>query len=254
MSDTTLLRNHCGFHLSSLNHILNVIGNEDEDNEDEGMSIIKHSPYVNYDELISFCNINKDEFTVLNLNIQSINAKFDQFQIFLHQLKLQQFEFSIICLQETWLTENSDLSLFEINGYTLTTQHAVCSSHSGLAVYLNEKYDHKILPLYEKSAVWEGLFLEITGHSLEHKIMLGNIYRPPRERNENYQQFIKEIIPIVSTFDKNNNETIITGDFNINLLKVNEKPIVNEFFDIMTSHSFTRKLRCLQDFQGILEP
>ena len=64
------------------------------------------------------------------------------------------------------------------------------------------------------------------------------MYRPPRDRNENYQSFINEIVPILTTLDKYKCEIILTGDLNINLLKVNVKPIFNEFFDIITSHSF----------------
>ena len=38
--------------------------------------------------------------------------------------------------------------------------------------------------------------------------------------------------------ENTNNEIIIAGDFNINLLKIQEKPAFNTFFEIMTSNSF----------------
>ena len=49
---------------------------------------------------------------------------------------------------------------------------------------------------------------------------MGNIYRPPRDLNVNYKQFIDELSFLLSTFDKNNNEVIITEYVNINLLKI----------------------------------
>ena len=62
------------------------------------------------------------------------------------------------------------------------------------------------------------------------------MYRPPRDRNENYQSFINEIDPVLTTSGNFKCEIILTGDLNINLLNV--KPIFNEFLDIITSHSF----------------
>ena len=44
-------------------------------------------------------------------------------------------------------------------------------------------------------------------------------YRPPRERNENYQSFINELVPIFYKLDNNKCEIVLTDDFNINLLK-----------------------------------
>ena len=80
-----------------------------------------------------------NNFTILSLNVQSLNAKFDQIQILISQLKSKHVQFNAICLQETWLTENSDLPLFQIPGYTLISQGAICSSHAGLAIYVQEK-------------------------------------------------------------------------------------------------------------------
>ena len=47
---------------------------------------------------------------------------------------------SAFCLQETWLDEESDTSLFQIDGYTLICQGKICSSQAGLAIYLSNKY------------------------------------------------------------------------------------------------------------------
>ena len=43
-----------------------------------------------------------------------------------------------ICLQETWITNITDLSAFQINGYTLIAQEAQCSSHEGLAIFIKQ--------------------------------------------------------------------------------------------------------------------
>ena len=51
-------------------------------------------------------------------------------------------------------------------------------------------------------------------------------------------QFLNEFTAIISLIDKTNSDIIIAGDFNINLLKINEKNIVGEFFDMLISNRF----------------
>ena len=45
-----------------------------------------------------------------------------------------------------------------------------------------------------------------------------------------------------SCFDKSNSEIIITGDLNIDLLKINQRPIFSEFYDILTANSYLPKI------------
>ena len=49
-----------------------------------------------------------DSFSILGLNCQCLNAKFDQISIMVQQLKSKGYEFDAICLQETWLSDDSD--------------------------------------------------------------------------------------------------------------------------------------------------
>ncbi len=55
--------------------------------------------------------------------------------------------------------------------------------------------------------------------------MIGNIYRLPRELVENYTEFINEFTPVLAGLEKNRNDVIINGDFNADLLKINEEKI-----------------------------
>ncbi len=51
----------------------------------------------------------------------------------------------------------------------------------------------------------------------------------------NFLQFYK-------SFKKNKNKVIFTGDFNIDLLKINDKHVIGEYLDMLTSHSFYPKI------------
>ena len=121
-TETDILATIGGLHNNSLNHILNadVAGkNEDIDSE---ITTIKHSPYLNNSEFSKILKENQLQFCVLSLNIQSLNAKFDKLVIFLHKLNESGCEFGVICIQETWLTDQSDVSLFKIDGYNLISE------------------------------------------------------------------------------------------------------------------------------------
>ena len=97
---------------------------------------------------------------------------------------------------------------------------------------MNDKLNYKSLELYEKSDIFEAQFIEISGSDIHKPVIIGNMYRPPRDLNKNYETFIHEIGPILKELEKSNTESILSGDFNINLLNINEKPIFKEFLDI----------------------
>ena len=198
---------------------------------------------------------NHNSFLIFSLNCQSLNAKFDEIKIQIETFRNGGCEISAFCLQETWLGEDYDTSLLQIEGYTLISQGKICSSHAGLAIYLNNKYKYKTVEVFEKSNIWESQFLEITYQTMTKTIILGNVYRPPKDINENYQTFIDEFANKLVYLNNNRNEVIIAGDYNIDLLKINDKPIISEYFDTITSHGFFPKITLptrLSDHHGTL--
>ncbi len=86
---------------------------------------------------------------------------------------------------------------------------------------------------------WKGQIIQVkSANNLNKPINIGNIYRPPKDIIEKYIEFINEFSPILNTLEANSNAVIITGDFNIDLLKVNDKHVFSDYFDMLTSHSF----------------
>ena len=158
--------------------------------------------------------------------------------MFVETLRESDFEFSILCFQECWLNENFDLSMIHLQGYTCIFQGRTCSNKGGLILYLNDKYEYKPVLNYNSSNLWEGHFLEIHGGGLKKHIIIGNIYRPPRELIDNYKAFFDEFFPVLRSLHSSRSEFLLTGDFNINLLKINDREVINDFFDLLSSHSF----------------
>ena len=151
MFDGEAFLEYCrGIENNSLCHLLNAQNNNTVDTEDEP-EIIKHSPYYNDPSLNNLFLKKGNIFNILSLNCQSINATFDQINIKLQEVKNNGFEFSAICLQETWLIDNSYTSRFMLDGYTLISQGKICTAHGGLAIYLCDKYHYNSINIYQNS-------------------------------------------------------------------------------------------------------
>ena len=142
--DNEILLHFGGLDKNSLNHVLS----QDIDNEgdaDSELEIIKKSSYYSNDNLIKEFKTKKDSFKILSVNCQSINSKIDQLKLNLHQVKQNECDFHAICLQETWLSDNSDTCLLQIEGYNLISQSKACTARGGLIIYLKNNKKSKLL-------------------------------------------------------------------------------------------------------------
>lgn len=206
------------------------------DNDDEN-TISFNSPYVDTTNLSKYLKKFKSNFSVLSLNIQSLNAKFDSLLAIMQDLKNENVIFDAICLQETWITGTPpDFSLFSIPDYETIPLSASISTHSGLVIYLNKRHHFSKRQFTFNSNIWEGLFIDVFGKYIKNKITLCNIYRQPREHL--IDEFLNDVSPIVNTLGKQRNDVFIAGDFNIDLLLANKKTKNGEFLDLLLSNGF----------------
>ena len=92
--------------------------------------------------------------------------------------------------------------------------------------------------------VWDGSFIEVTGESLPEKVIIGNLYRPPRhnDNNETIKQFCQDLAPIISKVSKSGPDVIITGDFNIDLLQINDRSEYQKYFNLFVANGFFSKI------------
>ena len=200
-------------------------------------NVYKLSSYNSLDDMIDFFHLHKDGFNVFSLNIQSLNAKMDKLHILQQMLYEKDIELDAFCLQETWIGPNNDISLFKLHNYNLVSQNTNISRHGGLAIYLHKKYDFNIINIHNNSEIWEGQFIEIPASENNKPITLINIYKPPKENTSvNINTFTTEISPILQALTDSKPNIIISGDFNIDLLKINEKRFHCDFFDTMITN------------------
>ena len=98
MNTSDLLQNFGGNDSNNLNNLINQPDSIDE----YDTSTI--SQYVTLQHLPKYIPPAADQISVITLNCQSINAKFDQLNAVIHDLDVNHsFKFSVILLQETWL-------------------------------------------------------------------------------------------------------------------------------------------------------
>ena len=234
-NDENILRHFGGMSLNNLRNIL-----LDMENIEPTIESVSHSPYIDCSILGGYLQKFKNPFSVLSLNIQCLSAKFNAFSAFLSDLQHQNVHFTALCLQETWLKDHDDISLFQIPGYVSVSLQATCSSHGGIIIYLSEDYQFKNLDLYERSVLWEGIFLEVTD-SLENKFIICNIYRPPRDTNESLETFITSFGSKVEHLSNISN-VIIVGDLNIDLLSIHLREKFSDYLDLMITQGFVIQL------------
>lgn len=213
--------------------------------ECETPTLLSHSPYFENDNFIKLMQEKSHTFNILSLNCQSINAKFNELKMYLDLYSRSNLSISAICLQETWLSGDSDLSLLEVENYNFISKAKHCSAHGGVAIYLHKSFNYAVLPL-DNSEFWDGLFVEVTANGSnslanKKKVVLGNVYRPPRCGSECIENFITETSRVFETLQRHKN-VVIAGDYNLDLLKFKENRGINNYFEHLLSNGYIPKI------------
>ena len=152
--------------------------------------------------------------------------------------------FSAICIQETWLKDGDDTSLFQIPGYHLVHLGSQCSEHGGLIIYLQNTFTYYLKNIHHISARWEGLFIDVYHENIKTKTVIGNIYRPPRRNNCNNEidLFLNEFRPALHKLEKEKSPILLSGDFDLNLLDITDREKIQEYHDLHVSNGFYPKI------------
>ena len=112
-------------------------------------------------------------------------------------------------------------------------------------IYLHSNYTYELVfPVSSRPLTWEGLFIKIFNNGNGKHIYLANIYHPPayNTTNEHIQQFTNEINLTLLNLNKSRSNIIWVGDFNIDLLKLQERLILRDFLLNMISHGLVPTL------------
>ena len=157
---------------------------------------------VSFDDL----SMIKNKFSVVHYNVQSISDKLDI-------IESEFCNFDIICLTETWLDQRTSNNTISLNDYNLYRRDRVGDNHGGVCVYVKQNIYSRRRSDIERPNI-ECVWIEVSVHN--KKLLLGTFYRPPNSP----QEVLSSIEDSISlAFDTNIQHILITGDFNLDILK-----------------------------------
>ena len=173
---------------------------------------------------------NINDFSLIHLNIRSLPRNGNNFTAYLEML---QIKFSIICLSETWLSENrliNDIFL-DYNAYH-SMRGTDRSPGGGVSIYVHKKFKSiEISDLTSNMEHIECIFVRVFGSDNSH-ITVGSCYRKPEPSN--ISAFISTLCNKITRLDANDRK-FIAGDFNFNLFNIETDHNVSTFVDTMLS-------------------
>ena len=197
--------------------------------------------YIQTDELIQ--KISPSKFSIISLNVQSLNAKFDSLNSLINELSSTNQNPDVICLQETW--DIKDSSMFHINNYHPIELNLRSSAKGGgVAIYVKNNLNFKRLPQFSLCVdrILEALFVEIITPE-NKKIIVGSVYRPGTKHpqltfTEQYSQFSELFSNLLANVSGQSDNVYIYGDFNLDVLKVTENKFIANYVDTIFSFGF----------------
>lgn len=169
------------------------------------------------------------QFTVLSFNIRS----FSNLQNFTDQC-LQGIHFDVMGFQETRLNNNI-ASLFQLPGYNFYTQSR-STEGGGVALYVSDSYPSFLI----RNMCFTESYLECVAAEIKCPnglYVCASMYRSPKGEIQRFIEKIYDLLTLIS--EKHYKGIYLLGDWNIDLLKIDNDPIVSQFVNIMYSFSYT---------------
>ena len=171
---------------------------------------------------------NDVHLSVLSMNVRSFNANIDAFVGLLQSLQRQP---DIIVLTETWIVRDNDNSC-NIEGYHSYHTTREGGRGGGVSVFCRDNLNTLHIPQGSTANnTIESCMVQVV--NIEHKIIILGIYRPHSDLIQNFTDQLEMII----TNNTNPNQSIILiGDFNINLLDLDNASIENFQTTLQSMH------------------
>ena len=180
----------------------------------------------------SLPNIDTQMLNILHLNLRSMRANVDKMTAFLQSLKHPP---DIVAISEHWLNESNKDS-FNLNGYQSFHTIRTWGLHGGASILVRNNINAELISEYSFS----NRDIEICTVTIKlgnQKFNIVAIYRP-RSKHVRVDKFTEIFSDILKNnfFAKSN--TILIGDFNINLLEHQTHQETGNYLATMQSLNF----------------
>ena len=175
---------------------------------------------------------NDISFSVLHLNIRSLNKNFERLENLLDEIS---FCFKVICITESWCSDDPHTkNTYQLPNYVSIHQgRKNGKTGGGITIFIPKKLIYNIRhDLSVNHEDTEALCLDIINQKSKN-IFINTIYRQSSGNKENFEncfgKFLKKIKTKIS---------YVLGDFNLNLLDYDTNCKVKSYCDTVFSHNF----------------
>ena len=220
-------------------HFERILNNDSQDLDENFFNTFnfKDSQYFTSEESTrNLNNFGKRSFSVLHLNIRSLQKNLDSLFNLLMTLK---FEFKVICITETWCSDNSmNHNLFKLPQYKSIHQVRRTGKGGGIAVFLHESLTFNVRhDLSVNNADIEALCVEIINKK-SNNIVINTQYRQTSGNFNKFEAYLNTFLAKSKTTDKT---CFLVGDLNLNLIDYQSNAKVRDFVNLLFQHSFDCK-------------
>jgi len=187
------------------------------------------------DTIINFLeSVDKaNKLKILTYNVRSIKSLYS-FNKFKYDISGIVKHVDILILMETWIEENTKFDLYKLHNFNsinssrnLINTEKKCGG--GLLIYVHKNYQYEML-LRKSTSYCEIIIIKILVNT--NPLIVIGVYRPP---NTDFNEFIKDFECTIEIYS--NNEVIICGDMNIDLLSHDSKTL--QYKDLLKSYDIS---------------
>ena len=186
-----------------------------------------------FNQNIKKFDIDDNCFSILHSNIRSIPKNLNNLDSYLNSLN---HKFSIIGLSENWLKSDT-VEIFGIDGYKSEHSFRPQRPGGGVSIFIEDQIEYTVRhDLSLNNDLIESKFIEINKEVVgkNKNVIIGVVYRPPGTDIKLFNNCIETLLVNI----KSENKLVYAmGDWNINLLNIENHEPSQEFFDIMMSNS-----------------
>ena len=186
---------------------------------------------------LAILNKHRKHLSVAHLNTQAIMSTFPGFEAM-----LKTYEFDIITLSETWLNDDQKLLKYvEIPGYDCGFRNRVHNKGGGVGYYVKTGIDFKERKdLADIDNSIENQWIEVKGKNRQANVLIGTIYQPSSKTTDKIDWLHKFDSVLSQVILSHDGPIVITGDFNINLLKTTT--VSDTFNEILDTYNLKQHI------------
>jgi len=209
-------------------------------------NIAWNSPYSTLNSWENKFELIGSNFSIMHVNCRSMTHKLGEIRDILSLLPV-----TILALSETWLEPGLEDTI-NIPGFTFLHKSRGECRGGGVGMFIRDSIKYQLYDVKRLHKTYEGLFIKT--YLSNTTCVVGVLYRPP---GQNLIEFNIEIDDLLSSITRGTQTMMLLGDFNIDLLKINEHKETNLFYNCLTSHqlipAITRPTRITPDSSTLID-